>query len=265
VLAGRLGARALELQGINWRDAAPDNAVFPGCRYFRETGFNLCGAFLRYWEQNGGLERFGYPITREREETIEGRTYTVQYFERRRMELHPENAGTPFEVLLGLLGKQVRAGSTCLPWFFRPAPEQCPLTAATTVDGAVQRFEHGVMIWTRQPDAFTVVSDDGRIWVVQAPYSFATPARDPGSPPAGRYAPVSGFGDLWRGRIVASGPSPQDAPLFTILGWAIEPERGATIATQCQQARYYHEQGCYAGAADGPIIFYGPGGSRIVR
>jgi hypothetical protein len=107
VLAGRLGARALELQGLNWQALPGDNAVQPGCRFFRETQFNLCGPFLRYWEQNGGLERFGFPLTREREETIEGRAYTVQYFERRRMELHPENAGTPYEVLLGLLGRDV--------------------------------------------------------------------------------------------------------------------------------------------------------------
>jgi hypothetical protein len=107
VLAGRLGARSLELQGINWQALPGDDAVTPGCRFFRETQFNLCGTFLRYWERNGGLERFGFPLTRERQETLDGRTYTVQYFERRRMELHPENAGTPYEVLLGLLGRDV--------------------------------------------------------------------------------------------------------------------------------------------------------------
>ena len=31
----------------------------------------------------------------------------VQYFERRRVELHPENAGTPYAVLMGLLGRDV--------------------------------------------------------------------------------------------------------------------------------------------------------------
>jgi hypothetical protein len=31
----------------------------------------------------------------------------VQYFERARMELHPELAGTPYEVQLGHLGVQV--------------------------------------------------------------------------------------------------------------------------------------------------------------
>ncbi|HET8630995.1 MAG TPA: hypothetical protein VFL91_26545 [Thermomicrobiales bacterium] len=35
-----------------------------------------------------------------------GQTYRVQYFERARFEYHPENAGTPYEVLLGLLGRE---------------------------------------------------------------------------------------------------------------------------------------------------------------
>jgi hypothetical protein len=30
----------------------------------------------------------------------------VQYFERNRLEYHPENERTPFEILLGLLGVQ---------------------------------------------------------------------------------------------------------------------------------------------------------------
>jgi hypothetical protein len=109
VLAGRLGARALELQGINWQTLPGDDAAIAGCRFFRETQFNLCEPFLSYWQNNGGLARFGYPLTRQRQEVLQGREYTVQYFERRRMELHPENAGTPYEVLLGLLGHDVYA------------------------------------------------------------------------------------------------------------------------------------------------------------
>ena len=34
-----------------------------GCRYFPQTGHSLCGIFLSYWLNNGGLERFGYPVT----------------------------------------------------------------------------------------------------------------------------------------------------------------------------------------------------------
>ena len=76
-------------------------------RYFPETGHGLSGAFKRTWEARGGLPVFGYPLTEPVEERSldDGKTYTVQYFERARLEHHPENAGTPYEVLLGFLGK----------------------------------------------------------------------------------------------------------------------------------------------------------------
>ena len=77
--------------------------------YYEETGHNTGGAFLTYWKGHGGLAQFGYPITEQRQETnnVDGKEYTVQYFERARFELHPEEAGTQFEVQLGLLGSRV--------------------------------------------------------------------------------------------------------------------------------------------------------------
>ncbi|MFW6074833.1 MAG: polysaccharide deacetylase family protein [Chloroflexota bacterium] len=78
------------------------------CTFFPETGHRLCFGFRAYWESHGGLPVFGYPISEEfRERNPDtGQTYTVQYFERARFEWHPENAGTPYEVLLGRLGAQ---------------------------------------------------------------------------------------------------------------------------------------------------------------
>lgn len=108
ILAGRLGARFLELQGRAWQPGMP-MPHNPDCTFFKQTGYNVCGTFRSYWERNGGLARFGYPITDPAQETVEGKTYWVQYFERRRMELHPENSGTPYEILLGLLGREVYA------------------------------------------------------------------------------------------------------------------------------------------------------------
>lgn len=77
--------------------------------YFPQTGQYLAGAFRGYWEANGGLEIFGYPISPEFDEVnqADGQTYVVQYFERARFEWHPEHAGTEHEVQLGLLGNQV--------------------------------------------------------------------------------------------------------------------------------------------------------------
>jgi hypothetical protein len=85
-------------------EAAPNGE--PGARYFPETGHNVPAAFAAYWEAQGGLRRFGYPLTEafiERSVT-DGVEYMTQYFERARFEYHPEYAGTHSEVLLGLLG-----------------------------------------------------------------------------------------------------------------------------------------------------------------
>jgi hypothetical protein len=74
-------------------------------RTFPETGKTVQGRFLQYWNANGGLPQQGYPISNEMQEVSEtdGRTYTVQYFERAVFEAHPENR-PPYDVLLSLLG-----------------------------------------------------------------------------------------------------------------------------------------------------------------
>ena len=43
----------------------------------------------------------------------DGKTYTVQYFERNRLEHHPERAGTSEEVMLGLLGTEYLVEAGC--------------------------------------------------------------------------------------------------------------------------------------------------------
>jgi len=74
-------------------------------RFFTATGMTLGGKFRAYWESHGGLAQQGYPISNEFHEVgTDGVSRTVQYFERAVFELHPENAGTPYEVLLTQLG-----------------------------------------------------------------------------------------------------------------------------------------------------------------
>jgi sugar lactone lactonase YvrE len=79
------------------------------CQSFEQTGFQLCGEFLTFWNDNGGLPVFGYPLTDAHDEVNPdtGETYSVQYFERQRFELHPENAGTVYNVLFGRIGAQI--------------------------------------------------------------------------------------------------------------------------------------------------------------
>jgi hypothetical protein len=92
--------------------AAPVAGPAGQVRFFPETGHNLIFGFKGYWERNGGLAIYGYPITEEFREVnpADGEEYTVQYFQRARFEYHPEHKGTPYEVELGLLGRQLTAG-----------------------------------------------------------------------------------------------------------------------------------------------------------
>jgi hypothetical protein len=93
----------------------------------------VCGSILKAWRANGlqidgkkavsdaeSLALFGMPLSGLMTETLsDGKQYQVQWFERARFELHPENAA-PYDVLLGLLGNEVGGGSA--PAAAAPAP-----------------------------------------------------------------------------------------------------------------------------------------------
>jgi hypothetical protein len=102
--------RLIGLELVKGRFFQPVKAdsIQAGSVYFPQTGHTLSKQFLAYWQKTGGLAVYGYPISEEvSEKAPDGRSYTVQYFERNRFELHPEAAGTPYEVQLGLLGAAV--------------------------------------------------------------------------------------------------------------------------------------------------------------
>ncbi len=107
IALGRLGAEVLAGQPL------PGVAPFasnPGHRYFPETGHSVQGVILRFWTAHGGLPIFGYPLSEERRED----GLTVQYFERARLEWHPELAGTGYGVLPSPLGS-LRAPADAAP------------------------------------------------------------------------------------------------------------------------------------------------------
>ncbi len=98
-------------------------------RYFAETGHGVHNGFLRAFDARGGLESFGYPISEELYGE-NGWPYAVQYFQRARFEYHPENAGTPYEVQLGLLGEEYLAAQLAAP--AAPPPAAAVTQSATT-------------------------------------------------------------------------------------------------------------------------------------
>jgi len=72
-----------------------------------QTGKTMRGVFYAYWKSHGGVAQQGYPISSEMQETspVDGKPYTVQYFERAVFEYHPDKR-PPYQVLPALLGAQ---------------------------------------------------------------------------------------------------------------------------------------------------------------
>jgi hypothetical protein len=140
VLLGLLGADRLVQQK---RESFPKNEALSGCRYFTLTGHNVCGDILASWSANGlefdgfegkseaeNLALFGYPLSDPQSEIIDGKSYTIQWFERARFEMHAENA-PPYNVLLGLLGKEVLSGKGSQPATPTPTRTTTPTLTPT--------------------------------------------------------------------------------------------------------------------------------------
>ncbi|HMA35477.1 MAG TPA: hypothetical protein VKY74_13490 [Chloroflexia bacterium] len=148
--------------------AAPAILAQTTSHTFPETGHTVAGQFWTYWQTHGGLAQQGYPLSEEFTEVsdLNGKPYTVQYFERAVFEKHPENA-PPYNTLLSLLGtfryqaKYGAAGapnqqaSTVNPRFF---PE-----THHTLGGIFRTYweQHGGLAQQGYPisDEFTEVSD----------------------------------------------------------------------------------------------------------
>lgn len=91
---------------VSVAEALPSTSSPARSQYFAATGKTTRGDFLKTFERFG-LERIGYPLSDEREEN--GRT--VQYFERVKMEHHPETAEQGYSVLMTRLGVDLTQGT----------------------------------------------------------------------------------------------------------------------------------------------------------
>lgn len=134
---GIMGEERLIQLGRIWQNEPRANPQ-PGCRYFVETGHNLCGTFQSYWTSHGrefdqkgitfeeSLALFGYPITEATPEIgSDGVTRMTQWFQRARMEDHGADGG----VLLGLLNAEVAHGAAAQPNPALAAPPAAPPAA----------------------------------------------------------------------------------------------------------------------------------------
>ena len=61
----------------------PELDTSAGCQIFQETGFQVCHAFLEFFNANGGVSQFGFPISNI-ERRVDGQL--VQYFQKALLE-----------------------------------------------------------------------------------------------------------------------------------------------------------------------------------
>jgi hypothetical protein len=81
-----------------------------------------------------------------------------------------------------------------------------------------------VGVWAEYDDTWVDGTPEAAGSATVTPSGTPTGAESPfgGTPPAGKYVPVRGFGKLWS----------ENTLVRTRLGWAIEPEQGVTGAFQ---------------------------------
>lgn len=93
-------------------------ASTPSRLYFSSTGHTLSGRYLAFWQSHHGATLLGAPISEvivEGNGDGSGRRYPLQWFEKGRLEYHPELAGTRYAMELGLLGVQTLQQRGWLP------------------------------------------------------------------------------------------------------------------------------------------------------
>jgi hypothetical protein len=107
VALGNVGEeRAVQL-GLTW----PRTEPVSGGRYFTQTGQLLQGNFYEFWLNHGGERRFGYPISPSEDmvNPTDGKTYLTQWFQRGRMEWHPDLPPRD-RMVLGTIGSELAIG-----------------------------------------------------------------------------------------------------------------------------------------------------------
>lgn len=130
VMLSRVGAFAIDALDPGLRGTAFDPAEPTTGTYFSLTRHNVNGAFETFWNENGGLAIFGYPLSEPLYIDNNGATIKVQYFERARFEEHLDGNGT--QVRLTDLGSEYIGRQPHLANYTNPMPGIERVASATT-------------------------------------------------------------------------------------------------------------------------------------
>lgn len=132
IVPGALGREALA-DAPGWVTRLPAAPVSEACALVEPSGLHVCGAFREFWQQHGGADSFGAPLT----EAVEHDRLRVQYFERARLEQPLGRA-----VQLSALGDQALARLPASEVLRAPTAQPAPQRASiTAIDQVVQPLQ----------------------------------------------------------------------------------------------------------------------------
>jgi len=147
------------------RQLVINNAL--ACRTFTETGYAVCFTFLEFFEENGGVARFGYPIS-----PFEFRNnQIVQYFENARFEWRP---GLPEGQRIGLtdLGRIYFDQLGEDPAFLRPSTQDAGPNLVLNL--RVRAFPGKAVATSNDQQTIYVLVQDQNLQPVAGASGFAT-------------------------------------------------------------------------------------------
>lgn len=136
--------------------------------FTQHTLRNSPAPFRSFYEQNGGLSVFGRPKSEQFEERNQatGETYWVQYFERQRMEWHPNESNPQYRILLGLLGNEYRDANHTSNAAFAPRSRQQSLPRPF-VYGYNAILYGDYTTWQNRGRVLKLTKDSGFGWIRQ--------------------------------------------------------------------------------------------------
>jgi hypothetical protein len=196
----------------------------PNQRYFPETGHMVTNAFLSYLDANGGADALGYPIS----ETMQEGDTIVQWFQRAKLEWHPENFINQqvTQTAIGYIAYE-KTGRSRLPlwgkvgavWHWNP-PVQAGLGLAVAdpyyrVSFVWQSFEGGEVFLRKDTNEIYALLKTGSWERFDNNWNTQEPTHIGYRSPEGKYEPVKEIGKVWRS---LGGAGSQ-------LGWAITEQR----------------------------------------
>lgn len=148
--------------------------------HFNQTGYTVQGDFLRFFQSYGGEASLGLPLTAEM--IVDG--WRVQYFEKGRLELHPENEPA-YRITVGWLGDLLQRRQPPLPLSAIPRADDrnrryFPETGHTLSGDFLTYFDtHGGSVRFGRPISEPFISEGQLTQDFQSARFFWTPDQKP--------------------------------------------------------------------------------------